>query len=236
MILFDPRGHRKIADALSDISETATLAHGDCFWMDDRFTWGVEIKSFANLLSSIVTVNEETGYSQLYTQLKNLVDFYDIPILLVYGIWSPTKDGTIKIPEKKEPFGWRYASIEGLLFDAWAKGVCPITRSSAFAASLTIRALYNYSQKEGRTLELRKAKFFSYTGETDHPLRIVCSLPGINMVLGRRVLKHFGNARTAFASEDWAGVTGIGRKRNNAVQEILDNQSPGTSSRNVQEE
>ncbi len=219
-MLFDRRGHHEIYSLLEDVAELGTLVSGDCAWIDADYSWGVEIKEITNVLSSVLTKDEATGFSQFYSQMQRLTETYDIPVLLVYGVYSPTKDGWLRIPERE--FHWRYTAVERLLFDAWCKGICVLREPSLRAAALVIRSLY---EKSGSRLEPRKAKFFSYSGKSTAALRLLAALPGINRTLAERVHREFRTPRAAFTAKSWAGIEGIGKVKNKQVQEVLDEKS-----------
>ena len=172
-------------------------------------------------MSAVVQRNEETGFSQLYFQLQKLAESYDIPLLLIYGVYTPTKEGKVQVPGKT--LSWSYSALELILFDAWAKGVYPVKVSSARAAALFIRALYAHSHGKGRKLELRKAKIFSYGGKPNAALALLCSLPDVNMVLGQRLLEKFGTPLATFNAslEELQEIDGIGKVKAKSIYECL---------------
>lgn len=219
MLLYDPRGHRAIFSQLSDIAKEQTLFSGDCSWLGGDLSWGIELKTPSNVMSSAVTVDEGTGFSQLYVQFQKLSQHYDVPILLVYGVYSATQDGFVRTPSRQS--GWRYSSIECLFLDAWMKGIYPAKVPSEMAAAQLIRAFYEYSQREGgRKMELQKARYFSYTAQGSQAMRLVCALPGVNVNLAERLLKAYSTPLEVFTAEV-AGLDAVRGIASKKAQEIF---------------
>ena len=219
-----PNGHEHIVDSLADIVELGILKSGDLMWLDERWSWGIELKTPGNVMVSMVSINQETGLSQLDYQMMAMEENYDVPVLMVYGVYSSSHDGFLVLPGFPET-GWRYNSVEGKLFSYSMRGIIVVKEPSEQAAAQVIRGLYEGSQREPRPGTLKKARLFGFRKKPDEALRPLCALPGINEVLGRRVRQHFKTLRRAMAATSWAEVEGIGEVKDGRIQRILDEEA-----------
>lgn len=225
MLLIDRREPEKLKKMLLDLGEESELAYGDYMWFSAQdLSVVVERKAIGDLLSSLSS-------GRLYSQFQNIATF-DIPILLVEGIYSPSENGFIRLPSTELRF--RYEAVENLLLDAQMRGIILARTPSLEASARLIRGYYKYLTSSNHRFQVRKLRYFSYTGKVTPQIRLVCALPGVDYVLGQRLLDYFGTPIGVFTAtpSELADVEGIGRKKAEVIYESLrtgDKQKPQPS-------
>ena len=211
-------GLASILDYLKVPHSVALLDSGDATIITEELSLGAERKEIRNFLTSINTVNEETGESQLYYQLRKLSERYDIAVLILEGIKAPTQDGFLKVYGNVS--GWRYESFEGILFNIRLKGILVIETSSLLATGYVIKTIYNQlSSGEGEHSFIKK-KVFAFSPKQGVGLRIIQSLPGVGIELSERLLDHFDRIPLRIANanlEELKEVRLIGEKKAKAI-------------------
>lgn len=223
MLRIDRREPKRLKEMLADIGEETELKRGDyLFFSADDLSICIERAAVGDLLSKISS-------GRLYTQLKEITRF-DVPILLVEGIYSPTKDGYIRMPQVE--LRWNYHSVENILLDAQLRGVILARTPSLEASARLIRGYYHYFSKEGHRFEIKKQRFFTYSAKVTPQLQLVCALPGVNWQLGHRLLDLFGSPLAVFVADERVlqEVDGIGKKKANLIHGTLRQgvNTPGT--------
>lgn len=209
---------------LSDIGKETKLARGDYFFFStDDLSVCIERAAVGDLLSKISS-------GRLYSQLRGITSF-DVPVLLVEGIYSITSGGFIRMPQVE--LRWNYQSLENILLDAQLRGVILARTTSLEASAKLIRGYYQYFSREGHRFEVRKQRFFSYSAKVTPQLQMVCALPGVNWQLGHRLLDRFGTPLAVFVADEKVlqGIDGIGKKKAKVIRETLREGVNGSSHR-----
>lgn len=213
-MLADRREPKKLLRLLSDVAEVRELAVGDyLFFGRGDLSVLLERKTVGDFLSSLTT-------GRLYDQLRGITRF-DVPILLLEGVYSRTKEGKVRLPGRE--LGFSYQAVENLLLDAQLRGIILARSPNIEASAMLIRGYYEYFTKEGHRFELRKQRFFTYSGKVTPALRLVCALPGVEVTTGYRLLAHFGCALNVFTAplSELMRVRGIGREKAKKIYEAL---------------
>jgi len=213
MLLMDRREPKEILKRLDDIGEVTELATGDyMFFGSGDLSVVIERAAIGDLLSKLTS-------GRLHEQLRRMSGF-DVPVLLLEGVYSPSRDGFVRLPHGE--LGFRYEAVENLLLDAQLHGVILARTPSLEASARLIRGYYGYLTKEGHRLRVGKRRFFSF-GKVTPQMQLVCALPGVDYVLGRRLLDRFGTPLGVFsAGEDaLAEVEGIGKAKARGIHQAL---------------
>jgi len=210
----DFREPKRLLGMLGDIGQVTELETGDyMFFASGDLSVVIERATIGDLLSKLTS-------GRLYDQLQRISAF-DVAILLLEGVYSPGRDGKIRLPHGE--LGFRYEAVENLLLDAQLRGIILARTPSLEASARLIRGYYHYLTKEEHRFQVKKRRFFSFAGKVTPQMQLVCSLPGINYVLGQRLLDHFGVPLTVFQAEveALAEVEGIGRGKAEAIHQVL---------------
>lgn len=213
-ILIDRREPRRLREALSDIGEETELGVGDyVMFTADDLSVAIERAAIGDLLSKVTD-------GRLYSQLQGITQF-DIPILLVEGVYSPASDGRIRLPSVE--FNWKYDSLENLLLDAQLRGIILSRTPSLEATARLIRAYHGYFSKGSAKFQVRKERLFSYNARVTPQLRLVSALPQVNWQLAHRLLDRFGTPLDVFSSEpaDLQSVNGVGKAKSEEIYNVL---------------
>lgn len=216
----DKRGHQPVRQLLYDIGDDTLLPAGDVQITDpDKRIFLVEIKESGDLLNAITS-------GRLYEQARNMSQASTASFLIVQGIMVATKDGFLKADYRVTR--WKYSSVMGILIDLSLKGIVVIHTSSDYATALVIRTLVSQVNGDKRP-EIMKQKVFGFREKESDQLRLVASLPGINLTLARDLLQRFHYPRRIFtASEgDLMDCPGIGPARAKKIREVIDGYEGG---------
>jgi Fanconi anemia group M protein len=180
--------------------ESRQLDVGD-FILSDRVA--VERKSCADFIDSLVD-------GRLFDQLKQL-KAYPRPFLILEG---------------DSLYGHRNVSAEAILGAVAA--VCidlgiPVlqTKDALDTARFLVAVAKREQQRENRKLAVRHGKPLS---DEERQLYLLCGLPGISDILGRRLLDRFGSVGAVLSAStvDLAAVEGVGPSRASEIRRILD--------------
>jgi len=164
----------------------------------------VERKTTADFVSSIVD-------GRLFRQATEMKDLYENPLIIIEG--QPSELYTHRAIHPN--------AIRGALASLVLKHGVPIifTRDLQDTADF-IRVLVTRESKpdNGPSIKVPKAGTLREQQE-----RLVCALPGINLVLARRLLDHFREPLALFTTDikGLQEVEGIGKKKATLIFEVL---------------
>ncbi len=166
---------------------------------------GVERKSANDFVQSIID-------GRLFSQLRNLCENFDRPVLIIEG-------DNLLGKRNVHP-----NAIRGAIASAVIDFRVPIlfTKDERETALLLISIARREQEEKKKDIKIR----------TDRPPRdpallqeyIVAGLPGINSKLARRLLEHFGTVRNVFRAGEieLQRVEGIGKMKARSISQILD--------------
>ena len=175
------------------------LAIGD-YICSDRVC--IERKTAEDFTASIID-------GRLFTQLKNMGEYYERPVLII--------EGRNFFSRNINP-----NAVYGALAACVDFGVAIFHSSSPRE---TAKLIYFIAKRE----QLEEKRDVSFKPKlkpkniSDMQLAIVASLPFVNTVLAKRLLKHFKTPRNVFSASEneLVKVEGIGEKKARAIWKIL---------------
>lgn len=213
----DKRGHGTVRKLLADIiTFEGILDQGDFSFSDMAARpYLVELKELGDLLNSITS-------GRLYEQLRAMSETGAICFLIYQGYFSPGQDGRVYMAQGHST-NWKFSSVMGILVDIALKGVIPIHTHNDYATALTIRTLISQVNTQ-KQAEIRTPKVFGFRPKESDQLKLVASLPGINIQFARALLQRFHTPRRIFAAsaEELITCPGIGSGRAEKIAEALD--------------
>lgn len=162
----------------------------------------VERKAYNDFISSIID-------GRVFEQAKLLKESFEKPIMIIEGYSNR------KINENALK-----GAIASLLVDF---GISLIHTKNPLDTAKTIYWIAKKEQSEKKhtlSFRIRKKKDVKEAQEM-----IVASLPGINRVLSRRLLTHFGSVERIFSAKETEleKVKGIGKKLAKRIRKLLTN-------------
>ena len=217
MITADKRGHETVRKLLADIiTSEGILPQGDFSFSDmSNRPYLVELKETGDLLGSISS-------GRLYEQVRDMSNTGAICFLVYQGYFAPGPNGTLYIAQGHHT-NWKFASVMGILLDIALKGIIPLHTQNDYATALTIRTLFSQVNTQKRA-EIRTPKVFGFRPKESEQLKMVASLPGINIHLARALLSRFHSPRRIFAAstDELTTCPGIAAGRADKIAEALD--------------
>jgi len=217
MILVDKFEPQEVLEALSEHARQASMDTGDyAFTTCSGQSVLIERKQVSDLLHSLST-------GRLMDQLRRIIIESDIPILLVEGFITITKDGFVRYRAGKSR--WRYTSVQNLILTAQLSGVYLIQSPSQYNTPRIILSLYKYFQKPEHTSLVRQKVFTVFPKDRDYKrAEMLMSLPGVGVEIATRMVERFGTPMTAFSAsdEELNEVGGLGPKKIKAIRKFLD--------------
>lgn len=231
MILLDPRagsGHLIAHPPLDSLATHTELRAGDAAFIgrgpDRQVAVGVEVKSVADLLSSI-----QTGRLQ-GTQIPRMREEYDVVWLLVHGRWRVGADGGLLVYNERrchwfnhppEGHQFTYAYPEKWLMTAVESGVRVrmVEREEEVAAWLGLLAGWwekRWERHGGMCAFDRSREIPGVVGmENGGMLRaqVANCLPKLGVKRARAAAEHFPSVRGMINAgvEEWCEVEGVGK-------------------------
>lgn len=198
------------------------LEAGDYSWKTEYgASVGIERKSLPDLISSI-------RRSTLWSELRRLVEHYDLSILLIEWTMKLTETGGVKsysTPEEIASISWD--EIFNTLLSVQGIGIFVTYSRSEFHTPERLLALQAYFNKEEHKAWLSIPKPAIPAGYLDHDLQqalgMLMLLPGIEQELATRLLKHFSSLRNILLSEpsQLKEVRGIGKIKAESIVNFL---------------
>lgn len=216
-VIADKRGHETVRKLLADIiTKTDILQQADFSFSDmsDR-SYLVELKEIGDLLGSISS-------GRLYEQVRAMSNTGAVCFLIYQGYFSPGQDGKVYMAQG-HPTNWKFSSVMGILIDIALKGVIPIHTHNDYATALTIRTLVTQVNTQKRA-EIRTPKVFGFRPKESDQLRVVASLPGINIQFARVLLQRFHTVRRIMSAteDELMSCPGIGQARAQRITGVLE--------------
>ena len=181
--------------------EQGRLFSGDfMFFSIDFKKVGVERKTISDLLSGLG--------DRVSTQLQNMLEYYDFPILLIEGSWKGVGE---KIQTSRGIENWAWDTVWNFLLSWQNKGISLQLTGNEGHTIRRLNALYAYYQKEVHTGGITKRK----VGDP----RLLAFPPGIGLITAKKVLDELGPLCTvANASyKDLLDIKGVGPKFAEAI-------------------
>jgi Fanconi anemia group M protein len=167
---------------------------------------GIERKTVEDFLSSIMS-------QRLFRQLEDLSSTFEKPLMIIEGDQHALFSARNMHPN----------SIHGALSSIAIDYRIPIiwTTAPKTTAAQIYWMGYREQVKKGDSVSTRVCRKTRDTAQLQE--FIVSGLPGINTMLSRRLLSHFGSPREVFwASEkELTGVEGVGRKKAKEIHCLL---------------
>ncbi|MEM3370501.1 MAG: DEAD/DEAH box helicase [Candidatus Woesearchaeota archaeon] len=204
---------RELSNAGVEISlESLEVAD---YVLSDRVA--VEIKRIPDFVDSIID-------GRLLSQLKNLANSYERPILILEG----TED--IYSIRNIHP-----NAIRGMLATIVVSYGVPVVQTKNFreTAALLMVIARREQLNEGSDFNMHAEK--KLQTEREQQEYIVSSLPGVGADISRELLHHFGSVRNVFnaSEEELKEVALIGEKKARAIRRIIDSEYAGSSKKNL---
>ncbi len=198
---------KEVANALklfgAHVNKTS-LAVGD-FVCSDRVV--VERKEHSDFVSSIID-------GRIFEQAQQMKEEFEKPIFIIEG----NSNRNISVNALK-------AAIATLAAD---HGVSLISTKNPKDTALTVFWLAKKEQqKHNRAVSIRVGK--KSRDENKLQEQIVCGLPGVSIVIGRRLLEHFGSVEKVFTAneEELRKVKGVGKKLAKRIRRVLEKEWEG---------
>ena len=225
--------------------EVTELPTGDYAWTSEgNLSVGIESKTSTDLVTSFVN-------GRLADQISRLIETYDVPILLVTGSvttsltghilteadidsYRPCKETTmftIMTSTKFLKVNFQRSALANYLVSAQSAGLIidingagPLPRETLEAQRVVQLVRYwdkpDHKGRGNRKYSLNLAGYTDY----DTKLAILCSLPGINETLAKRLLEQFGSIKDVISrldTEDLCQVKGIGSGKLAELRRVL---------------
>ena len=183
------------------------------FFTHDYKKVGIERKEIGDLFSSLAVITDEnTGdkkSGRLTTQLENMIEHYDFPILLIEGNWRQVSEGKIISARGIEYYSW--SMIWNYIRSQQHKGITIELTLSMNHSIKRLNELYAWYQKPFHTGGLNKN---TYSDD-----RILAFPSGCRGKTAMNVLEVFKSllAVANADKEDFLNVEGIGEKKANLI-------------------
>ena len=217
-----------------EVVATANLKYGDLWWATEEASYGVELKSVSDFLSSLWS---DRNGERLERQLDGLRGSVDKPLLGIHGIYLPVQ-GFIHLYDKLQPHRgvasasliartkYSISSIEAFLSSINLQGVVTIWRPTKEGLLLALVSLYEQSAKD-------QHKVFSHvttrghtrTGDKQHDkyLDNLMSIPSVGQDTAEALLQAFLTPLGVYTAldTDLLKVRGVGAKTVKAIREAV---------------
>lgn len=190
-------------------------------------TWGLERKSIDDFLGSF-------NSGRLTEQIRGLLDIKDIqvPILLVEGSFSQTKDGHILTARRNkgiQALHLKYSVVQDIYLEAQMLGVYLQFSTDLNDSANQIRRLYHWSNRADHTLLTgRRRRHLEYGTRLSQQEQFIANLPGIGGDMAQVLLDQFRtpwNVLNMFAAkgglEFLKEVKGLGPGKISMVRKTL---------------
>ncbi|MBR9680903.1 MAG: DEAD/DEAH box helicase [Candidatus Altiarchaeota archaeon] len=170
------------------------------FIISDRVA--IERKTSQDFVSSIVD-------GRLFDQVAKLKEAYEKPLIIIEGL-------DLYSHRAIHPNAIRGA-LASLVLD-WGVGVIFVKDKEETAKLMEVISKREYDKGKSPSIQRPKA-----TTITEYQELLISSLPGINLVLSRRLLEMFGNPLDLINASlyDLMSVEGIGEKKANQIKKVL---------------
>lgn len=186
--------------------EQKRLDVGD-FICSDRVAF--ERKSVGDFLESLID-------GRLFTQIGELSESFECPILLIEGVGIYRKRNI------------RPNAVAGALASIAIDYRLPIlwSEDELESATLIYRTAYREQVEESRIPSIRVKK--RAAGRKEEMEFVVAGLPGVSTVAARNILKHFGTLQEVFSASEAGlkGVEKIGDKKAKRLWELMNAEYP----------
>lgn len=193
--------------ALGTVSTLPERYGVDVFWVAQRRTWGVQRKTWEDLIASV-------GDDRLVREVGQ-ADVLDRRVLMLEGRPVVTSDGKWLIGRRE----WTREQVAGLQWSFMDRGWWVVRTDDLAGTVSTLRTLRAWSMKPRHdALESRSqnAKGVWGMGPSDRAFGVwlLQSMPGVGVELARRIYDQMGLPMEWTVSEDeLAKVKGIGKKK-----------------------
>lgn len=205
------------------------LFAGDLWWATEERSYGVELKSTPDGLSSLWS--KEHG-DRLEWQLERLRGAVDVPILGWHGLRVGPGDSIVLTDEpgvtrggdyyakRIKSTGYTKSSVDGFLWAAGEHGVRVIERATKEDLLRALVEVYWWSRKrpeDHRAFRghVRRASVAVQTRRNPQgpSLAILAAFPGVGESRAAKLLEHFGSLAAVLGANEDAlqGVTGVGK-------------------------
>lgn len=217
MILIDLHEPESVLKGLGKLGCKVQLAVGDyLFFTVNREKVIVERKAISDLLNSLRS-------GRLQEQVRNTITHADVPILLVEGFMTSTKEGRIR--HKAGVSKWRYNAMQNFLMTAQLAGMYVLHSPNTFFTPQILKSLFAYFQKEEHeSLRKRPRSIVLYpAGDRERQKDLLATIPGIGPELAGRLLERFESPLAVFVAsdEDLLEVSGVGKKKVEMMRKMI---------------
>jgi len=196
----------------------------DYIWDAHGKVLAAEVKwSVSDLLSSLHTTGEAGG-PRLAVEVRKLMAFADVPLLVVPAIRRREADGKVFLPGVPGGVsGWDYNSVKGILADLALYG-CIVDEWEGDIACRLVQ-WYNATREPGHEWIRQRGRpeFISLDPLYSEAIWLLCSVSGIGPVTAEALLKEFGSVTAIINSqpEAWKKVKGVGPRTADALHRVL---------------
>jgi len=215
MILVDVHEPKRVSKVLGDLAHVESLEVGDYqFPTSNGKVVIVERKSSTDLLSSLSS-------GRFHEQVRNMLQEDCVPVLLLEGFMSCTKDGFVKV--RYGITKWRYNSVQHMLMTAQLAGLYITKSPTVYHTPIVIKDLYYYFQKEDHESLRRRRMAAIIPGlEESSKLEMLTAIPGIGAELAKRLLGRFGTPLGVLSASDQKllSVHGMGPKKLEVLRQV----------------
>lgn len=202
IVIFADYREREVANQLKKLDvivKETNLGVGDFILSDNRVV--IERKTHSDFISSIID-------GRAFEQTKLMKENFNNPIIIIEG------SSNRQINENA-----LRAAIASLIVNF---NVSLLNTKNPSDTAKTIYWIAKKEQEEDkRSVSFKVGK--KPKGMNELQERIVCSLPGINSVMSKRLLKYFGTIEEIFTADEkeLRKVKGVGKKLANKIKKIL---------------
>ena len=166
--------------------------------------------SLGDLLDSCKTAGENGG-PRLAIEVRKMLDFADIPILIVPALRA-RGDGKLWREDGNDVTGWDYASVKGILSSVQLYGVI-VDEYDGYLYYRLAQWYYTLSNKSHSWIAQRgRPDFINLDPTVTEAIWALCSIDKVGVVTARALLKQFGSLRGVLnaSSKDLQKVKDVG--------------------------
>ena len=190
---------RGLLARLGDDVVVEPLLSGDFASTDTPLTLGIEHKSISDFVHSLSS-------NRLDAQLSQLLDTYDVPVLLVDELPAPNPSGRITIYGSRHQVS--YAWVVGSIFGWALRGVIPILVRAPSAVAPAVAALYGVVGKAEHRERFEPRRLLNNLRPLSLTERILLQLPGIGPDRAAKLAHLSPESLTGLTETDWQHALG----------------------------
>jgi hypothetical protein len=219
----DPNKLNRMKDLLGkELFVAPKPLSADYIWDAHGKVVAVEVKwSVSDLLSSLQTTGE-VGGPRLAVEVRKILAFADVPLLLVPALRSRQADGKVLIlPDRVS--GWDYNSVKGILADVALYG-CIVDEWEGDIARRLAQWYYTTRDPSHEWIRQRgRPEFISLDPLYSEAVWMLCSAPGIGPVTAEALLKEFGSVSAVVQAteKELVKVKGVGPRTAASLYKVL---------------